>query len=256
MTHTIVVISDTQMPYEDKRAVRAVIDFIGQYQPDEVIHIGDVVDYPQPSRWNKDTRGEFEGSVFRDSEYTVKNLIAPLRDAFPDGPIGFLEGNHDLRPREYLDKYAPALSGTDAFDFGTLLQFDEYGITKLPEFYKFAPGWVATHGHRGSIRLTQNAGATALGAAKKLGVSVVMGHTHRLGIASYSTGYGNKVNNTLTGMEVGNLMDMRQAGYLKGAAANWQQGFGIFHVDGKHVQATPVRISGKKFVVDGVTYQV
>ena len=255
MSKSYVVISDTQCPYEDKKAMKAVIDFIGEYKPDEVVHIGDVVDFPQPSRWTKGTREEFEGSVFKDAEYTIKNLIQPLREVYA-GDIGFLEGNHDLRPRTYLDKYAPALSATDAFNMETLLEFENYEIRKLPNFYNFAPGWLMTHGHLGGIRLTQNAGATALGAAKKLGASVIMGHTHRLGIGSYSTGYGGTVNQTVSGMEVGNLMDMRQAGYLRGAAGNWQQGFGLVHTDGKHVQATPIRISGKKFVVDGVTYNV
>lgn len=255
MSKSYVVLSDTQMPFEDKRATKAVIDFIKDYQPDEIVHIGDVVDFPQPSRWNKDTKGEFEGSVFKDAEYTIRNLIKPLRDVY-GGDIGFLEGNHDLRPREYLARYAPALAESHAFDMDVLLEYDNYEIRKLPNFYNFAPGWLFTHGHLGGIRLTQNAGATALGAAKKLGHSVIMGHTHRLGVASHSTGYGGSVSQTLTGMEVGNLMDMKQAGYLKGAAGNWQQGFGIVHVDGKHVQATPIRISGKKFVVDGKTYTV
>ncbi|WP_190822024.1 metallophosphoesterase [Saccharopolyspora pogona] len=255
MSKSYVVISDTQCPYEDKKAMAAVIRFIGEYQPDEVVHIGDVVDFPQPSRWNKDTKGEFEGSVFKDVEYTVKNLIAPLR-AIYGGDIGFLEGNHDLRPREYLAKYAPALAESHAFDMDVLLNYEEYEIRKLPDFYNFAPGWLMTHGHLGKIPLTQNAGATALGAAKKFSSSVIMGHTHRLGIGHFSTGYGGAVSQTLTGMEVGNLMDMKQAGYLKGGAANWQQGFGLVHVDGKHVQATPIRISGRRFVVDGVTYNV
>lgn len=255
MSKSYVVISDTQTPYEDKKAMAAVVNFIGKYHPDEVVHIGDVVDFPQPSRWNKDTRGEFEGSVFKDAEYTIRNLIAPLREVY-GGDIGFLEGNHDLRPREYLAKYAPALSESHAFDMDTLLEYDNYEIRKLPHFYNFAPGWLMTHGHLGGIRLTQNAGSTALNAAKKLGHSIIMGHTHRLGVGSYSTGYGGTVSQTLTGMEVGNLMDMKAAGYLKGAAGNWQQGFGLVHVDGKHVQATPIRISGRKFVVDGVTYNV
>src|SRR5690606_14038131 len=125
-----VVISDTQVPFEDKKAMAAVIRFIGEYQPDEVIHIGDVVDFPQPSRWNKDTRGEFEGSVFRDAEYAIRNLIQPLREVYA-GDIGFLEGNHDERPRVYLSKYAPALAESHAFDMDILLEFDNYEIRKL-----------------------------------------------------------------------------------------------------------------------------
>lgn len=252
---SFVVLSDTQMPFEDKKALSAVIRFIKEYQPDEVVHIGDVVDFPQPSRWTKGTRQEFEGSVFKDAEYTVKNLIQPLREAYA-GDIGFLEGNHDLRPRAYLEKYAPALAESEAFHMPTLLEYENYEIRKLPDFYKFAPGWVFTHGHLGGISLSRIAGNTALNAARKLGVSVVMGHTHRLGKGSHSVGYEGKVLQTLTGMEVGNLMNMKAAGYLKGAAGNWQQGFALIHVDGAHVQATPINISNKKFVVEGVTYNV
>ena len=251
---SMVVLSDTQMPYEDKRAVKAVIKFIKDYQPDEVIHIGDVVDYPQPSRWTKGTRAEFEGSVFKDSEYTIRNLIQPLREVY-GGEIGFHEGNHDERPRLYLSKYAPALAESHAFDMDQLLEFDNYEIRKWPEFNKIAPGGITTHGHRGGIRLNSIAGRTAGNAAKKLDTSLIMGHTHRLGISSDSVGYAGK-SRVLTGMEVGNLMDMKKAQYLKGGSANWQQGFGIVHVEGTHVQATPVLISGKKFTVDGVTYNV
>lgn len=257
MSRSIVILSDTQCPYEDKRALKSVIKFVGDYQPDEVIHVGDVVDFPQPSRWTKGTREEFEGSVFEDAAYTVKNLVAPLREVY-SGPIGFHEGNHDLRPRDYLAKYAPALAyaASKPFHVETLLQFDEYEIELLPEFNRIAPGWITTHGHRGGISLSRIAGNTALNAARKLGTSLIMGHTHRLGRGSESVGYDGKIVRQITGLEVGNLMDMKAAGYLKGGTANWQQGFGLIHIDGPHVQATPVSITNRRFVVDGVTYQV
>lgn len=251
---SILVFSDTQLPFEDKRALKAVINFAGAYKPDEIIHIGDLMDYPQPSRWTKGTREEFEGSVFKDSEYAKTNLLKPLRTVY-QGPIGVLEGNHDLRPREYLMKYAPALASTREFHFDKLLDFEGFGINVLPEFYEFASGWVATHGHRGNISLSRISGNTALNAAKKLGASVVMGHTHRLGRGAESRGFGGKVT-TLTGLEVGNLMDMKKATYLKGGSANWQQGFAMLYIDGKHVEAQPISINGGKFTVDGTTFSV
>lgn len=255
MSKRIVIVSDTQIPYDDRKAVKAVIGFIGDTQPDEVVHIGDLADFPQPSRWSKGTAAEFEGSVFEDSEQIKRRFLGPLREVY-DGPVGVHEGNHDERPRVYLSKYAPALAESGAFDIGTLLDFDGFGITQLPEFYKVAPGWITTHGHRGGIRLTQTAGNTALNAAKRMGVSVVMGHTHRLGIGSHTLGYGGKVEKMVTGMEVGNLMDMRQASYLKGATANWQQGFGVLTVDGKHVNAQAISITDRRFTVDGHTWEV
>lgn len=254
MSKRICIIPDLQIPYHDRKAVKALIRFIGETQPDEVLMIGDVLDFPQPSRWNKDTRGEFEGSIYQDVKIAQWDLFGPLRDVY-DGPVGFIEGNHDERPRVYLAKYSPALAGTKAFNVDVLCDFDSYGIEVKPEFYDVAPGWVATHGHRGGININQIAGNTAMNAAKKFGKSVVMGHTHRLGVISHTTGYGGKAK-VLTGFEVGNMMDMKLAGYLKGGTANWQTGFGLLYVEGRTVTPTAVPVVGSKFTVDGVTWHV
>ncbi|MBM7771942.1 putative phosphodiesterase [Actinokineospora baliensis] len=255
MTKRYVVISDTQMPYEDRKALRSVIRFVADYQPDEVVQIGDLMDFPQPSRWSKDTAAEFQGSVFEDAEYAKRNFFSPLRDVY-DGPIGVIEGNHDLRPREYLAKYAPALAESGAFTLDVMLDFDGFGARLLPDFYPFSPGWIMTHGHLGKIGLSQIAGNTALNAARRFGSSVIMGHTHRMGIGAHTSGYGGEVGKTLVGMEVGNLMDMRQAGYLKGGTGNWQQGFALVTTEEKTVQPELVFIEGKRFSVDGVLYRL
>lgn len=255
MSKTYVVISDVQAPFEDRKALKAVLNFVGDYQPDEVVQIGDLADFPQPSRWNKDTAGEFEGSIYRDADHVTTKFSEPLRAVY-DGPVKIFEGNHDERPRVYLSKYAPALVGTNAVDFENLLHFDDFGFEKAPEFYEFAPNWIMTHGHRGGIRLTQNAGMTAFGAAKNRFLkSVIMGHTHRLGKMSQTYGVGG-FEETLTGVEVGHLMNPKLAGYLKGATPNWQQGFAVVKVDGKRVSATPIPLVGGQFEVDGVSYRV
>lgn len=255
MSKRIVVIPDTQIPYHDRKALKAVLTFIKEYQPDEVIHIGDVMDFPQPSRWNKGTAGEFEGNVLEDCEYAKRYFFEPLRKVF-NGPIGVHEGNHDERPRTYLSKYAPALAATKAFDIETLLDFDGFGVTLLPEFNKIAPGWLTTHGHRGGISLSRNSGYTALNAAIKFDSSVVMGHTHRLGLVYRSRGYGGEVKKQLGGFEVGHLMNQKLAAYLKGGTGDWQQGFGLLTVDGSHVKPEVVPIVKGKFTVDGNSWEV
>jgi predicted phosphodiesterase len=256
MAERIVIISDTQIPYDDRNALKAVIGFIGDYQPDEVIHIGDLMDYPSPSRWTKGTAEEFAQRIKPDSEQAKTRLLAPLRAVY-DGPVGVHEGNHDSRPRDYLSKFAPALvEFADDFRFENLLDFDGFGVKVLPEFHKVAPGWVTTHGHRGGIRLTQKAGDTALNAAIRFNTSLVMGHTHRLGLKPESTGYGGTVTKSLWGMEVGNLMSMRLATYLKGGTANWQQGFGILTIDGQDVTPEAVPITRGRFSFDGRTWEV
>jgi metallophosphoesterase superfamily enzyme len=246
----VVVVSDVQAPFEDKRALKNVIQFIGEYQPDEVIQIGDLVDYPAPSRWSAGTRAEFEGNVIRDSEYTKANFLEPLRAVY-SGPLGVLEGNHDERPQKYLASRAPALAAEDTYyRFENLLDFAAYDVQKLTPYYDFAPGWVAIHGHE-SPGMNQVPGATARLKAVKAGTSVVMGHTHRLAVSPHTTGHNGKLK-TIYGFEVGHLMDVRKAGYLKNGPANWQKGFGLFYV-GKYnavPHAIPVEDDGS-FVVEG-----
>jgi predicted phosphodiesterase len=256
LSQRIVIVSDTQIPFDDRKALKAVVQFIGDTQPAKVIHIGDLMDYPSPSRWTKGTKEEFAQRIKPDSEQCKRRFLEPLRAVY-DGEVCIHEGNHDRRPVDYLAQFAPALvEYADDFRFQNLLDFDGFGITVLPEFYKVAPGWVTTHGHRGGIRLTQKAGDTALNAAIRFNSSVVMGHTHRLGLKPHTVGWGGNVDKELWGMEVGNLMNMKLATYLKGATANWQQGFGLLTVEGKHVKPELIPINAGRFSVDGETWEV
>lgn len=255
MTKRYLVIPDMHLPYEDRKAVKTLIKFIGEYQPDEVVQIGDIMDYPQPSRWSKGTAAEYEGSVFVDSRYAQDRFLEPLREVY-SGPFGVIEGNHDSRPRTYLSTYAPALAESGEFELSKLLDFKRFRVDMLPDFYDVLPGWTMTHGHKGGIRLSQIAGNTALNAAKKFGRSIIMGHTHRLAVGAFAEGYQGEVHRTLTGFEVGHLANMKLMDYLKGAAGNWQAGFGIVHVDGKHVHPERIPITNNRFIVDGVKYVV
>ncbi|MFC4114128.1 metallophosphoesterase [Nonomuraea zeae] len=245
------VISDTQIPFEDRKALGNVVDYIHRSQPDEVVQIGDLMDYPTPSRWSKGTAAEFQGSVTKDSE-AGKKWLARLREDY-SGPIKVIEGNHDERPRVYLSRYAPALAESKAFDVDVLLDFQEHKIELVKGYYDFSPGWTMTHGHLG-FSLSQIAGRTAQNAANKIGRSVIMGHTHRLARSAESYGKDG-VLYTRVGVEVGHLMDTKKASYLKGGSANWEKGFAIVDVDGNHVTAVPIPVARDgSFIVDGKKY--
>ncbi|UQI44657.1 metallophosphoesterase [Streptomyces sp. HU2014] len=247
----IVVVSDVQYPLHDARAVRNLWGYIGERQPDKVLIIGDFMNYAAPSRWSKGTRAEFENDVVRESE-GGKALLGELREGY-SGPIEFVVGNHDLRPADYLRRYAPALANSRAFDIDVLLDFEELDIKILPPFSEVAPGWVAMHGHelRG---LNAIPGRTAAAKVKKLDRSVVMGHTHKNAVSPETVGVGRN-RRTLFGFEVGHLMDESKAEYLAQGVANWQKGWGRLLV-GKY-SAVPVPVYVERdgsFVVDGARY--
>ena len=250
-TERIVITSDLQIPFHNPRQVASHIRFIRDYQPDRVINIGDLTDFPEPSRWSKSTRAEFENSIDHHVETTKRVYFDPLRKVY-DGPIGMHIGNHDLRPLDYKMRYAPALDRpdptTDPYYYANLLDFDGYGVTDLGDVHKLANGWYSMHGHRGpSIRPV--AGGTAIGYARKEHYSVVMGHTHRMGWIPETYGSGDRAQ-VVRGIEVGHMMDPKKAGYIqkKGGYANWQAGFFVLTIVKNWVQATPIEFQNKEGV--------
>ncbi|MFJ8384712.1 hypothetical protein ACIQ9Q_09395 [Streptomyces sp. NPDC094438] len=248
------MISDLQMPLENKRANRNLINLIHDSQPDEVINIGDINDYTASGRWSAGKRAEYGMTVRQEANYTVRNHIRPLRSGY-DGPVTLLGSNHGERPHKYLVDRAPALYDEESFREDKLLRLDDFGIKFEPVRYDFAPGWSAIHGHAKGISLARYAGGTAINAARRYGRSIVMGHTHRAGIVSETTGpAGTK---TITGVELGHLMDITKAAYLgPERLANWQSAFGLFYVDGTTVtpHLIPVSRTGS-FIVEGERYK-
>lgn len=234
---TIVLISDLQVPYHDKRAVANVAAFIKAFKPDTVASVGDEMDMQTISRWAHGTPLEYERTIARDRDATVKIL----EDLRVDHVI---RSNHTDRLFNTVMMRAPGLISLPELELPQFLRFDLLGITYHRKPYQLAPGWLLMHGDEGSI--SQNGGQTALGLAKKTGYSVVCGHTHRMGLIPHAEGVSGVNTRTVWGMEVGNLMDARQASYLKGGINNWQQGIGILWVDGKDVkpELIPIRRDG------------
>ncbi|MEU6704747.1 metallophosphoesterase [Streptomyces wuyuanensis] len=250
----VVVISDLQVPYHDPKALKNLISFVGDYQPDELYQIGDLNDYETPSRWNEGTKMEYRQQVREESDLTKRIFFEPVRAVY-SGPFGILEGNHDLRPRTYLSTKAPALAEfADDFHFSKLLDFDAFGISLTPAFHKVGPDTVLIHGHEVK-GMSQVAGGTAARHCAKTGMNVVMGHTHRLGVIRSTQTCGDLVR-MRWGFEVGNIMARRKAQYLgAGGVANWQSGFGILYVGDHDVSPYPIdmRRDGS-FVVEGERY--
>ncbi|WP_343955648.1 metallophosphoesterase [Nonomuraea longicatena] len=237
------------MPFHNPRQVNSLHRYIHATKPDRLVVIGDFMDYAGPSRWNKDTKAEFEHNVFRESEQG-KRILGDLRRGY-DGPTHFIEGNHDANPRRYLARHAPALAESNAFNVETLLDFNSHGINVVRGGFDIAPGWVAMHGHATGIRTVTVPGSSALKLVDKLERSVAIGHTHRLGLMPQTKGTTGR-NIIRWGMEVGNVMDMRKAVYLGYVTANWQSGFGILHVEGKRVRPEVIPMDGNgMFIADG-----
>jgi hypothetical protein len=238
-----VLISDLQVPYHDERAVNNLSKFIHAFKPDDVASVGDEMDMQTISRWSQGTPLEYERSIGKDRDKTVA-VLEKLKVTH------MTRSNHTDRLYNSIMKRLPGLLGAPEFELENFLKLDMLGITYHKDPWEIAPKWLLLHGDEGSVN--QTGGQTALGLAKRTGMSVVCGHTHRAGLLHYTESYGGKTNRTIWGMEVGNLMKQNQASYLKGGIANWQQAFGILYIDGNKVtpQLVPIQSDGT-FIVDG-----
>lgn len=246
----LVAVSDMQVPFEDRNAVQAVIDYVARTKPDGILNVGDELDAPQPSRWNKGSAGEYANDLLRDVQRCA-DIMADFRKALGrDKPYHVMRSNHGDRIATYVDRYAPALAPFiapgGALDIPTLLRYDEIGVDYHRKPFEFARGWVLAHGDEGS--LSRIPGGTAKGLAVTWGKSVVCGHTHRAGIMPYTTGLPGPNQRTVYGVEVGCLMNMRRAEYIKTGAPNWQHAFAVIHVDERDWRKTSAEL---RFIVKG-----
>jgi len=242
---SIVVISDLQSPYHDVAATKAVAKFIKYYRPSNVVSVGDEIDLPQISRWEEGGEGEWQRDLGRHRDITV-DLLAELQVDH------IVRSNHSDRLYNKIKSKAPGFLGLPELEIEKFLKLDSLGITYHHEPYELAPNWLLMHGDEGNVQPT--AGATALGLAKRSGMSVVCGHTHRMGLTHHTQGWAGKTK-TIWGMEVGNLMDYKFARYIKAGLFTWNKGFGLLHVDGTTVMPQLVPIVNNSFTVDGKVWK-
>lgn len=250
MKQRILVISDLQVPFEHVQATKNLMKLVKREKFDQVLVVGDELDFQSSSKWARGTHLEFEGTLNADRE-RCQNILWELGGAWGI-PMHITRSNHTDRLYHTLMNGAPSLIGLPELEYENFMDFKSMGITFHKKPFEFIKGHVLVHGDEGSMN--RNAGLTALGLAKKFGKSVVCGHTHRLGLVGHSIGLRGDYN-TLWGFEVGNLMDKRKAGYLKAGAGDWQMGFGIIEQYDKSVSQIPVPVNKDgSFTIYGKQY--
>ena len=243
----IVVISDLQIPYHDHHAVQNIIRFIPKFKPDQVVTIGDELDFNELGRW-VEGRAEWFAQTLGDNRDLGVDILYDLQ------VTDVIRSNHTDRLYNQISSKLPALGSLPELKFEKFMKFDELGITFHKNPMPIAPNWIAVHGDHTPIK--QQGGLSALEAARRHGKNVISGHTHRAGRSAFTEASGGKLGRVLHGVEVGNLMDYRKASYLGSTgSANWQQAFAIMYVKGKNVQVDIIHIEKDgTFIVAGKSY--
>lgn len=251
---TTLVIPDIQYPYHDGVALRKLINVAADLQPDAILQIGDAVDFPQVSQWNKGTAGEFSGTLQNHIDGFRAEVLGPIREAAPHSRITWLEGNHDLRVQDFVKKYAAPLGVLRALEVPALFGLDEFAIDYVRGPLRVGTNVLAVHGHE-SPGYASTASSWDAKLAKRHGShkSFVFGHTHQPFLVTRSYGYGGKVTPRFT-MNAGSLMDPVAATYVKDGAVNWQMSFALLRDDGKRVWPELVTMVDRLFYVSGKRY--
>lgn len=225
MTQLKVVLSDTQLPYHDTRAVQTVCNLLADRATDitEVHQIGDFFDFTAISRWVDGTAAE-DGRLLQKEIDVAERFMTDINKAYAGKKTRIL-GNHDARLRTYLTTKARGLAGLKVLEYDRLTLAEEYGWTTHPEPYAIAPNTAAVHG----LVVRRWSGHSAHAHLEKAPGNVVHGHTHRAGIVYRTIGP-----TTRWGMEVGCLMDKAKATYMPAGYMDWQTCIGVIYVDGAH----------------------
>jgi hypothetical protein len=229
----------------------AVYEYMGAERWDYVINLGDFMDFNCISRWTKDTpRLKMGETLQADYEYAngqLGTITKAARNKNPDCKIVFLEGNHDHRIEQYIDR-VPELQGI--MEMGKMLGFKKRGIK-----------WVRCH-HRGDTFKIGHAVFIhglycnkyhAAKHADQFGTCIFYGHTHD--IQEYSKILQGD-DSTIKGKSLGCLCEYNQV-YIKQRPTRWQQAITVFYFypDG-YFQEQTAAIFKHRFVgpTNGVVY--
>ena len=234
-----------QIPFHDQHALKNLVSFIKSFKPDEVVTIGDEIDFNTISRFADGTPEAYEQTLGDDRDAAVQVL-------YDLQVTHMVRSNHSDRLYTKIMLKIPSFLSLPELRFEKFMRLDELGITYHRSAFNIAPGWVAVHGDHTPLKM--HGGLSALEAARRYGKSVISGHTHRMGRSSYTEAINGRRGRILHGVEVGNLMDMSKANYVKGYA-NWQSGFAIMYVKDNNVQVDLIYIEKDgTFIVAGKRY--
>lgn len=86
---------------------------------------------------------------------------------------------------------------------------------------------------------------------RREGKTAITQNSHKAGIQHDHDSHSGKITRYLFGMEVGSLMSLPKAQYLKSGGANWTHGFGVLYQHGNHVTPNLVPIVNRGFTLEG-----
>jgi len=169
----ILVLSDIHFPYHDKDALKTAIQYGIDNNINCIVLNGDILDFYQLSDFSKDPS---KPKMTKELELG-RWFLGALRKQFPNIPIYYKIGNHEMRLERWLKVKAPEFLDTDEFRLDILLRFGEHKVHLIDKYTVIKAGHLnIIHGH-------EYKGSGGVYPAKyiynKAKVNTICGHYHR-----------------------------------------------------------------------------
>jgi len=244
----MVVMPDTHFPDHDQRTVSALLQFMGDYQPDVFLQIGDFWEMNPVSHW--DSQRNSVEKLIKDIK-GGRELFQQLLDAGGNVSSSFFTmGNHEYWLDQFLDHKIPDVVkemsslGVD-LTTANLLGLEDQGVSVIPynEILKIGHAHF-THGfYTGKYHASKH-------------VAVIGGNIYYGHLESVQTHTETSIRGLKEGSSLGTMREFAKASFLRKKPVNWSHGFGIFEFrhDGSYTRYIPIIIEGE-FSYNGVLYE-
>jgi DNA repair exonuclease SbcCD nuclease subunit len=130
-TEVWIVAGDFHVPAHSVKALDALLELIRDLKPDGMVINGDLMDFYELSRHNKQSLKKLENQRLETSRIEGRKVLAQLRKALgKKAKMKFIRGNHDdlLTSRFLKDGDNAIFEGSELFDISKFLGFEEYGV--------------------------------------------------------------------------------------------------------------------------------
>lgn len=211
------VLADVHMTEEVSKPYRIVKQIIRKNKFNGVILLGDYMDVPSLSEWDKDKRKIMENQRF-EKEIECANKELDFLQKFIEKVV-YVNGNHEGRIDRYIEKN-PELEGL--LEVQNVLKLDERKIEFVPlnQLLKIGHCYF-THGmFTGQYHASQH--------LRTLGCNIVYGHKHQPQHCMTNM----KMQKPIVAYGLGCLCELDQK-YLKGLPPNWMNQFAVVTFDKK-----------------------
>lgn len=169
------IISDTHIPYHSREAIESAIEHLKKQLVDVLLINGDLCDFYQVSRWEKDP----EKRSFKSEIGDCKTFLKWLRQEFPKCRIVYKLGNHDERWDKYLWQRAPEIFDLPNVRLEAILETESIGVETVGDQRVVKLGKLPVlHGHELQKGISAPVNP-ARGAFLKTLHSVLVSHSHR-----------------------------------------------------------------------------